>query len=59
MWAIAASIAAAGCFCRRIRLEQKYRQFRKSLNMFHAEFGHEIKTSFNCIIGFGELSAKE
>lgn len=55
MWAITASIAAAGCFCRLIRLERKNIKFHKSFNMFRAEFGHEVKTPLNGIIGFGEL----
>ena len=55
MWAIAASIIAAGGFCLLIRLERKNLKFRKSLDMFHAEFGHEIKTPLNGIIGFSEL----
>lgn len=55
IWAIVISAMAAGCFCRLIWVERKNSRFRKALNMFHAELGHEIKTPLNGIIGFSDL----
>lgn len=53
--AIVAFLAVAGCFCQFIWFELKNIKLRKNINMFHAEFGHEIKTPLNGIIGFSEL----